>query len=240
MRAVPARPLAAALLLLCAAALAYTLLPRSAPRQLPGDHARPVLYVALGDSSVAGVGASAPERSYVSRLYERLRSAYPGARLANLGVSGAKAADVLDAQLRQALALSPDLVTLSIGPNDITGGRTVEQYEQDLETILRALARETRAVVVLNLIPDLAVTPRFRGKVAAARLRERVTAFNQALSRQGRRYGAEVVDLYEPSRREIPERPEFVASDGYHPSDQGYARWAELMWQGIEARTPQR
>ncbi len=238
MRAAPVRALAVALLLLGVAALTYTLLLRPAPRRLPLDRAHPVLYVALGDSSVAGVGASAPAQNYASRLHERLRSVYPGARLVNLGVSGATAAELLAAQLREAVALSPDLVTLSIGPNDITSGRTVEQYEQDLKFILRALTRETRAVVVLNLIPDLAVTPRFRGRVTAARLRERVSAFNQALSRQGQRYGAEVVDLYGPSQREIPEHPEFVASDGYHPSDQGYARWAELMWQGIEARTP--
>jgi len=241
MRAVPVRALAAAILLLGAAALAYTLFLRPAPRRLPHNRAHPVLYVALGDSTVAGVGASGPAQNYVSRLYERLRSAYPEARLVNLGVSGATAAGVLAAQFREAVALSPDLVTLSIGPNDITSGRTnVKQYEQDLEIILQVLTREARAVVVLNLIPDLTVTPRFRGTATTAWLKERVLAFNQALSRQGRRYGAEVVDLYEPSQREIPEHPEFLAGDGYHPSDQGYARWAELMWQGVQARIPQR
>ncbi|MEK7880148.1 MAG: SGNH/GDSL hydrolase family protein [candidate division NC10 bacterium] len=237
MRIVSTRALAAALLLLGVAAVACTLL-RPAPSRLPPDRAHPVLYVAQGDSTVAGVGASAPAQNYASRLHERRRSAYPGARLVNLGVSGATAAELLAAQLREAVTLSPDLVTLSIGPNDITSGRAVEQYEQDLKFILRALTRETRAVVVLNLIPDLTVTPRFRGRAIAASMSARVSAFNRALSRQGQRYGAEVVDLYGPSQREIPEHPEFVAGDGYHPSDQGYARWAELMWQGIEARTP--
>jgi len=45
-----------------------------------------------------------------------------------------------------------------------------------------------------------------------------------------------VVDLYGPSRREVPERPELVAADGYHPSDLGYARWAELMWDAVVTR----
>lgn len=238
MRVVSVRALAVALLLLGGAALTYTLLLRPAPRRLPLDRAHPVLYVALGDSTVAGVGASAPAQNYASRLHERLRSDYPAASFVNLGVSGATAAAVLAAQLPRAVALSPDLVTLSIGPNDITSVRAVEQYERDLETILQTLTRETRAVVVLNLIPDLTVTPRFRETLMVTRLRDRVSAFNRALSRQGQRYGAEVVDLYGPSQREIPEHPEFVAGDGYHPSDQGYARWAELMWQGIEARTP--
>ena len=46
----------------------------------------------------------------------------------------------------------------------------------------------------------------------------------------------EVVDLFAASRDEVPRHPELVAGDGYHPSDAGYARWAELMWQRIATR----
>lgn len=230
--------LAAGFLITSAGLLTYALVPRQAGRQLPRDPAYPVMYVALGDSTVYGIGADDPAGNYVSRLYERLRSVYPGARLLNLGVSGATAADVLASQLQRAVALRPDLVTLSIGPNDITQGRPAEQYERDLEIILRTLARETAAVVVLNLIPDMAVTPRFRGTEHVAAVGRRVVRFNEALSRQARAFGAEAVDLYGPSQKEVPEHPEFIAADGYHPSDRGYARWAELMWQGIEARLP--
>ena len=198
------------------------------------------MYVALGDSTVHGVGADGPESNYVSRLYERLRSVYPRARVTNLGVSGATAANLLDGQLRKAVALLPDLVTLSIGPNDITRGRDARQYEQDVEKILKTLMRETDAVVVLNLIPDLAVTPHFKETEMAAAVGRRVTAFNEALLRQARVYGVEVVDLYKPSQLEVPRQPELIAADGYHPSDQGHARWAELMWQGIEARMQRR
>jgi len=38
------------------------------------------------------------------------------------------------------------------------------------------------------------------------------------------------------SHREVPGRPEFIGPDHYHPSDERYARWAELMWAGIEPR----
>jgi lysophospholipase L1-like esterase len=60
--------------------------------------------------------------------------------------------------------------------------------------------------------------------------------FNRALARVARRHGAEVVDLYTLSRREVPGRPELIVGDGYHPSDAGYARWAEAMWQGLGGR----
>ena len=67
-------------------------------------------------------------------------------------------------------------------------------------------------------------------------MRERVIAFNEILITRARAQGAEVVNLYAASRQEVPGRPELIGADGYHPSDEGYARWAELMWVGIEAR----
>ena len=208
----------------------------AALRRLPADPSAAFLYVALGDSTVDGEGASAPDRHYVGRLYERLRTVYPTARLVNLGVGGATAAGVLRWQLPQALELRPDLVTLSIGPNDITGERSLWAYARDIDGILGALTRGTTAVVVVNLIPDLTVTPRFKGKEIEPLVHKRVVAFNEILASRAHAYGAEVVDLYGASRQEVPGRPELIAADGYHPSDEGYARWAELMWAAIERR----
>jgi acyl-CoA thioesterase I len=227
---------AAAVVAGCVASAPPREFPPGAPRLLPAEPAASVLYVALGDSTEEGVGASAPPRHYVGRLHERLLAVYPHARLINLGVGGATAAGVVRRQLPRALELQPDLVTLSVGPNDITQGRDLESYARDIETILRTLTHRTAAVVVVNLIPDLTVTPRFRGKEIEPRVRQRVVAFNEILIRQARTHGAEIVDLYAASQREVPGRPELIGADRYHPSDEGYARWAELMWAGIVAR----
>lgn len=159
---------------------------------------------------------------------------YPGARVVNLGVAGARSADVLNGQLRRALELRPDLVTISVGPNDVTGRVTAADFEANVGRILAALTRETRAVVVVTLLPDLAVTPRFAASPAREAVGRLTAEFNAILRRVGRAHGAALVDLYEASRREVPRHPELVAGDGYHPSDAGYARWAELMWQGMQ------
>src|SRR5262245_12522119 len=100
-------------------------------RALPADPRTPVVYVALGDSTVEGVGATSKDRHYVGRLLARLRAVYPGARLVNLGIGGATSADVLAAQVDQAVDIKPDLVTLSVGPNDITTGVPVDHYEHN-------------------------------------------------------------------------------------------------------------
>ncbi len=218
---------AAALLLACAA---------DRSRTLPADRSAPVVYVALGDSTVEGIGASGPESNYVSRIHARLRRLYPRASVVNLGDSGATSAQVVSRQLERAVLLRPDLVTLSVGPNDITGRISVDTFEKNLDTIFGRLVAETRAVIVANLLPDLAVTPRFRRGSVRELVGQQTVTFNEAVGRAARRHGVEVVDLYKPSRAEVPGRPDMIALDGYHPSDVGYARWAELVWAGVERR----
>jgi acyl-CoA thioesterase-1 len=208
----------------------------AAARTLPPDREAAIVYVALGDSTVEGVGASRPELNYVSRLHARLHEIYRNARVANLGVGGATSVDVLARQLDRAIALRPDLVTMSVGPNDITERVPLADYTRNVDTILGRLVAETTAVLVVNLLPDLAVTPRFRGHEAEAVVGRRSIEFNTALARLAKGYGVHVVDLYEASRREVPNRPELMAGDGYHPSDLGYARWAELMWDAVRSR----
>jgi acyl-CoA thioesterase-1 len=202
-------------------------------RRLPPDRGAVVLYVALGDSTVEGVGASHPGQTYVSRLRGRLRERYPAAETVNLGAGGATSADVLAAQLPRAIELLPHLVTLSVGPNDITGGVSVSQYERNVTRMMEALVEKTTAVIVVNLLPDLAVTRRFQGTAHEETVGRLTGEFNDALRRVARAHGAQLVDLYTASREEVPRRPELLAADGYHPSDAGYARWAELMWAEI-------
>jgi lysophospholipase L1-like esterase len=207
-----------------------------AVRRLPADPSADVIYVALGDSTVEGVGASSPGHNYVSRLGARLQQRYPRLRMANLGVGGATSRDVLVDQLGDAIALRPHLVTLSVGPNDITGRVPVETYARNLEAIFARLAAETEAVIVVNLLPDLAVTPRFRSRESAPIVGRLSADFNAVVARTAKRHGALVVDLYRASRKEVPRHPELLSADGYHPSDLGYARWAELMWEAVRTR----
>jgi acyl-CoA thioesterase-1 len=209
---------------------------RGAAVGLPADLGAAVVYVALGDSTVEGVGASRRELNYVSRIHARLLRQYPAAGMRNLGVGGATSSDVRVAQLGPAVELRPNLVTLSVGPNDITRGVPVGEYERNVQNILQTLTAKTPALVVVNLLPDLAVTRRFRGGPHEKQVARLSVEFNTVLRRAAESFGAEVVDLYSASREEVPRRPELLSADGYHPSDAGYARWAELMWQGIERR----
>jgi lysophospholipase L1-like esterase len=205
-------------------------------RSLPADRHTPLLYVALGDSTVSGLGASDSKATYVSRLFHRLQLEYPSARLINRGSAMATAADVLAHQLPETLVNRPNLVTLSVGPNDLRQGRAPEDFAQRVEVILERLARDTDAAVVLNALPDLGLCPRFQGperSMVAALTRH----YNHALRHIADGFGVELVDL---SIADLPEHEQrrFFSDDGYHPSDTGYAAWAIALWEAVLGRIP--
>lgn len=196
----------------------------------------PIRYVALGDSTVEGIGASEPDRSYVARLYDRLRAEYPNVALTNLGQAGATAADVLADQVPAANAEQPALVTLSIGPNDLLTGVPAPLFELRLDAILASLTEQAAGpVVAINLLPDIALAPRFAHDDQAA-IDGLVRQFNDAIRNAASRHGAVVADLYTASRDEAPNHDGLVSADGFHPSDAGYALWADYFWQSIAAR----
>ena len=89
------RLLAAAVLAWGVLAAARVATAADGERVLPPRGTSGVVYVALGDSTVEGIGASSPDRNYPSRIAARLREIYPDATLHNLGVAGAVASDVV-------------------------------------------------------------------------------------------------------------------------------------------------
>ena len=193
----------------------------------------PIVYVALGDSTGAGVGAV--KGGYVVRLYNRLLPQRPGSQLANLCVSGATTAEVVRGQLDRGVEKNPQLVTLGIGINDIGHGVPLEQFAQNYERILSMLKEKTKAEIVVTNIPDISSAPVVPSSLRN-RYHEQIQTFNRRLEEIAKRYGVTVFDIYSITSRELPSHPEYFSRDGFHPSDEGYELWATEMWPTI-ART---
>ena len=78
---------------------------------LPRGDAGGIVYVALGDSTAQGIGASRPERGSVGLVAQRLRVATGRpVQVINLSVSGARVRDVVGDQLPKLAGLAPDIV----------------------------------------------------------------------------------------------------------------------------------
>lgn len=178
----------------------------------PGE----LCYVAIGDSAAQGIGASRPDRGYVGVLAELLgERTGRSVRLVNLSVSGATTTLAVRDQLPRLRDLSPDVVTVSIGANDIAEWDAA-RFERNLREILDA-------------VPDGAIVadlpcfhlPHFERKVATA---------NRILRRLADERGLEVAPLHRLTRRQgLRGILTQFASDLFHPNDDGYRVWAEAF-----------
>lgn len=189
-----------------------------------------IVYVALGDSTGAGLGAV--NGGYVARLHKRLLEHRPESQLFNFCISGATTVDVLRRQLDQGIAKKPDLVTLGIGINDIGHNLTVDEFAKNYDEILSTLKEKTDAQIVVTNIPDISSAPVIAPSMRNGYHRQFVS-FNERLEEIAKRHGVIVFDIYSITARELPAHPEYFSRDGFHPSDKGYELWATEMWPTI-------
>ncbi|WP_051360719.1 GDSL-type esterase/lipase family protein [Desulfuromonas sp. TF] len=191
----------------------------------------PLDYMALGASDAFGIGASPLENGYVYLIDDALEAERgEDVDLTNLGVPGALADDILNAlEIGLALDVRPDLVTLWTGANDLTQGRSPEDFGADLDAILGLLGEETSALIFVGDLPDLTALPRFVEDPDDDVTLERVAAFNAVIEDLVARHEARLVRL---STLDVGD--ELTSDvDGFHPSDEGHAQIAELFLQVI-------
>ncbi|MGH6900869.1 MAG: SGNH/GDSL hydrolase family protein [Geminicoccaceae bacterium] len=189
-----------------------------------------IVYVALGASDAAGVGADPITRGYVFRIADELDERFDEAFLANLGVPGANTE-----QLDQALELflgsevEPDLVTVWTGANDVIRGEDADDFADELEDIFERLRDRTDGVIVAANIPDLTKLPRFREDPDDNVTRERIEAFNEAIAEQAEDHDVLLVDLYSE-----PVEDDLVSDrDGFHPNNDGHREIADRFLEVI-------
>lgn len=182
------------------------------------------IYLALGDSTGVGVGATSGG-GYPSRLARLLPIR---TQLVNLCQSGATSADVLSDQLPRALQTKPRLITVGVGINDVGLQLPDEAYALNLENIVVPLRKLGAPIALLNL-PDLALSPAVARLVPRSIYEKRIEMFNDHVTATAARHGLTLIDLWSLSREILPGRPELFSSDGYHPSALGYELWAARM-----------
>jgi lysophospholipase L1-like esterase len=175
-------------------------------------------YVAVGDSFTCGL-----EGERGGRWADEVARALPGARYANLAEVGATSQAVEERQLPDALSLSPDLISLVCGANDVL--ETVRPdpgiYAGRLARMLARIRAEAPGAGVFTITyPDLSrfvdLRPRTQARVARG-----TRLYNAALRSVAQRHGVLLVETAEHPGAE--ERENF-ASDGFHASPEGHRR----------------
>ena len=178
-------------------------------------------YIALGDSTAQGIGASSPRRGYVGLVAEFItKQTGRPVRVINISVSGAKVANAINKQLPQLATLpKADYITIEIGANDIAKLDEVV-FRTQFEDLLKKLPS---GVYVANI-------PSFKGG-KKANLDSSAFAASQIIGqRVTERTDLHLVKLYETtSNQGILD----FAVDLFHPSNRGYKNWARAFTDAI-------
>jgi lysophospholipase L1-like esterase len=197
-----------------------------------GPHAA-LRYVALGDSYTIGTAVESPAERWPDQLVARLASSDPGAApldlVGNLGVNGFTSRDVIEDELPQLAALTPEFASILVGVNDVVQGVPAAAYEANVVTILDALLATLPPERLLAVsTPDYTVTQQGAHygdpDVQSAGIRRN----NTILERLARDRGIAFVDVYDLSLRAATDRS-LIAVDGLHPSGAQYRLWVDRI-----------
>jgi len=193
------------------------------------------LYISLGASETAGVGASPITNGFSYRLADAIDNIRDDFEHLNLAIPGAEIDDIEEAELPIALEYDdPEVITIFAGPNDIVDGDLPETFSGSLSKILSDLReRFPNTLIAVALLPDFSRSQRFIDDPDPDVTTARINAFNQQITLQANNYQAVIVDL-----RQEPVTSEYTADDGYHPNDNGHRIIFEKFFATIENLLP--
>jgi lysophospholipase L1-like esterase len=183
----------------------------------------------MGESTIAGVGVSELDQALTARVAESLaeHSGQPVSWDA-FGCNGDRLKDLLEKQ--QALpARQFDAVIVAVGVNDVTGLTSLLRWSQQILELTIKLKELYAAPVCFCSVPPMHL---FRALPQPLRyaLGVRARMLDHVLRRT-----AEVspgVTYLESGFR--PDE-QYLARDGYHPSEKGYRVWGELIGEQLFA-----
>lgn len=152
-------------------------------------------YVAIGDSFTEGVGDPDPSRpnglrGWADRVAEVLGTKSDDFGYANLAVRGRLLKPVIAEQLEPALKLSPDLVTIYAGGNDILRPKIdFDELAALYDAAIGRLAVSGARIAMFTGF-DLGYAPVFN------KLRGRVAIYNEIVREIAEKHGATIIDYW--------------------------------------------
>jgi lysophospholipase L1-like esterase len=189
----------------------------------------PFRLLLLGESTVAGVGASCLDFALAGRLASALaaRLQRPVAWCA-AGENGITAGEACERLLPLAAEQDYDLVTLVFGVNDTTHFSSSQRWLGALEHLIEHF-RGRGAQVVCTAVPPLQYFTALPWLLRQL-LGWRAALLDRQLSALALRQGAGYCGV------SLEMQPQFLAIDGYHPSALGYRVWGEHLAEWLVSR----
>ena len=177
--------------------------------------------LAIGESTVAGVGVDKLGQALTAQVAEALAEGGRAVRWSAFGENGITAHEAAERLLPAALQESAELVLLVFGVNDTTHFSSQSQWLDGLTRLADAW-QARGAQVVVTAVPPLghfSALPWLMRRLLGWRGRILDRELRALAQRLGLHYCAAGVEF----------EAEFLAEDGYHPSALGYRAWARSL-----------
>ena len=189
-------------------------------------------YVALGASDTFGIGADDPQsENWPTDLSIKLGR---GVRLVNLGIPDVSLHDALSVELPVALDAHPNIVTIWLAVNDLKDNVPLRNYAHDLDLLLgRIQTAYPHARIAVANVPNLTLVPYF-APYDPQTLSSLIQDYNTTIASTVLHHHTLLVDLFK-QWHELRQHPEYISSDGLHPSTLGYTRIAEIFYQSLQS-----
>lgn len=202
----------------CGAPPGLTAIELAEPRSVARiEQRKPLTIVAVGSSSTQGIGASAPDLSYPSRLAAELKERFPAVdiQVINRGKGGEDVSEELARLDSDVLAAHPELVIWQVGTNAVLRR---DDLTADRELIERGVA-QLKASGSDVLLMDMQYAPRVLARPAYAEM-------EQLIAKAAQRAGVGLFRRFEIMRywqaRQQTDAPQMVGPDGLHMTDSSY------------------
>ena len=181
--------------------------------------------LAIGDSIIAGVGASELSKALVGQTAKAIaNSKNCSVSWQSLGVSGYDSTKVLERLVPKLTGDLFDYVIVSVGVNDVTGLTSTKKWRGNLTQLIKELqAHSPGTLIGLAGLPPLGGFP-----LLPQPLRATLGLRGRVLDEVAR----EVADGYDNTLHvplDIEPATGQFAADGYHPSEESYAEFGQQM-----------
>jgi lysophospholipase L1-like esterase len=187
----------------------------------------PLRLIALGESTVAGIGARTHESGLTGQLALALR------RKTNRSVnwmvvarSGINARDCRLELVPKLRGLNADVVAIALGVNDSIEFHSARRWASDIERLIDSVRAEVGdALVLLSGVPPLNYFPALPQPLSFV-LGSRSASLERATVVLAKKLKGVV---HVPFSMERDRCGDLFCADGFHPSELGYKEWADQL-----------
>ncbi|HEY6232394.1 MAG TPA: SGNH/GDSL hydrolase family protein [Pyrinomonadaceae bacterium] len=191
-----------------------------------GGEGTPLKLITVGESTVAGVGARTHETALTGQLAFALsretKRPVAWSVVARSGINARNCRLELAPKLK---GISADVVMIALGVNDTIELHSARRWANDVEKLIEAVRDQSGDVLVLlSGVPPLNAFPALPQPLSSV-LGARSAALEKATVQLAKRLPRVVHVPFAIGK----DCEELFCADGFHPSERGYALWAEQL-----------